>query len=317
VEVNALATAAPSGVRAASIGSSVLRGTTLRAVESGGRRVSRSGGLLAALSIALLLLLVALASRPESGIPLPPVGDEPGRVAVDIVFYLLLCAGLLGFAVAAWALWPNPDLEMQPIERRRLSLGLAVLAALAVLALVWARNRWGRLLSLPGRQSSPAGSSPGKLLQAGPPVSHGTDWLAISITLLVLVAVAILLWRQVRPERRRPRPARRPWPRLAQVLDDMLEDVLAEEDPRRAVIAAWARMERVLAAHGHARRPAEAPSEYAARAFADLGLAGSALEGFPGLFEWARFSVNEVTPDMREEALGRLLTIREGVKIGA
>ncbi len=299
------------------MGSSVPRGTTLRAVESGGRRVSRSGGLLAASSIALLLLLVALASRPESGIPLPPVGDEPGRVAVDIVFYLLLCAGLLGFAVAAWALWPNPDLEMQPIERRRFSLGLAVLAALAVLALVWARNRWGRLPSLPGRQGAPAGSSPGKLLQAGPPVPHGTDWLAISITLLVLVAVAILLWRQVRPERRRSRLARRPGPQLAQVLDDMLEDILAEEDPRRAVIAAWARMERVLAAHGHPRRPAEAPSEYAARAFADLGLAGSALEGFPGLFEWARFSVNEVTPDMREEALGRLLAIREGVKIGA
>src|SRR2546422_5420633 len=38
---------------------------------------------------------------------------------------------------------------------------------------------------------------------------------------------------------------------------------------RRAVIAAWARMERLLATHGHARRPAEAPSEYAARAIRD------------------------------------------------
>jgi Domain of unknown function (DUF4129) len=286
-------------------------------VESGGRRVSRSGGLLAAFSIAPLLLLVALASRPESGTPLPPVGDEPGRVAIDIVFYLLLCAGLLTLTLAVWALWPNPDLELQPIERRRFSLGLAVLTALAVLALVWARNRWGRLLSLPGRQGAPAGSSPGKLLQPGPPVSHGTDWLAISITLLVLVAVVFLLWRQVRPGHRRSRSARRPGPQLAQAPDDMLEDVRAEVDPRRAVIAAWARMERVLAAHGHARRPAEAPSEYAARTFAELGPAGSALEGFAGLFEWARFSVNEVTPGMREEALGWLEAIHAGVKVGA
>src|ERR1700730_999192 len=114
-------------VLATSMGASVPCGTKLRAVGSGARRVSRSGGLLAALSMVLLLLLVALPSQPESGTPLTSVGDEPGRVAVDIAFSLLLCAGLLGFAVAAWALWPHTDLEIQPIERRRLSLGLAVL----------------------------------------------------------------------------------------------------------------------------------------------------------------------------------------------
>ena len=75
---------ATSARRAASMGSSVPCGTKLRAVESGGRRVSRSGGLLAALSMVLLLLLVAFASRPGSGTPLTSVGDEPGRGSVGI-----------------------------------------------------------------------------------------------------------------------------------------------------------------------------------------------------------------------------------------
>ena len=71
-----------------------------------------------------------------------------------------------------------------------------------------------------------------------------------------------------------------------------------------------------LAAHGHARRAPEAPFEYAARAFAELGLAREALDRFAALYEWARFSVNQVTPGMREEALDRLLSVRESIRVG-
>ena len=37
---------------------------------------------------------------------------------------------------------------------------------------------------------------------------------------------------------------------LAAAVDESLDDLRAEPDPRRAVIAAYARLERVLAAHG-------------------------------------------------------------------
>jgi hypothetical protein len=137
------------------------------------------------------------------------------------------------------------------------------------------------------------------------------------ITVVVLVATGILLWWRLRPRRHGPRLAGRPGARIGEVLDDAVGDVLAEQDPRRAVIAAWARMERVLAAHGHARRPAETPFEYAGRAFVELGMAREALEGFAALYEWARFSVNQVTPGMREEALGRLLAVRESIRVVA
>ena len=51
-------------------------------------------------------------------------------------------------------------------------------------------------------------------------------------------------------------------PVLADVLEETIDDLRAEADPRRAVIAAYARMERALAAAGLPRSPAEAPDEY-------------------------------------------------------
>ena len=53
--------------------------------------------------------------------------------------------------------------------------------------------------------------------------------------------------------------------RLAAALDESLDDLRAEPDPRRAVIAAYARLERVLASHGLPRKTSEAPLEYLAR----------------------------------------------------
>ena len=53
---------------------------------------------------------------------------------------------------------------------------------------------------------------------------------------------------------------------LADALDDALDDLRAEADPRRAVIAAYARLERILAANGVARDPSETPESISARA---------------------------------------------------
>ena len=58
----------------------------------------------------------------------------------------------------------------------------------------------------------------------------------------------------------------------AAAVDESLDDLRAEPDPRRAVIAAYARLERVLAAHGLPRKPAEAPLEYLGRMLAELSV---------------------------------------------
>jgi hypothetical protein len=109
----------------------------------------------------------------------------------------------------------------------------------------------------------------------------------------------------VAERRRRRRLPRTPLVRedLALALDETLDDLRQERDPRRAVIAAYARMERVLASHGIPRRRFEAPNEYLARVLADLTRRSRAAERLTSLFERARFSPHEIPASMKDDAI--------------
>src|SRR6266481_4742165 len=101
-------------------------------------RTRRAGMLgLGVLGVAFLLLVVALASRPEGGGTGPRLDGDASRVVLDTAFYLALMLGLLSLGVAVWALWPRPDEESPPIQRRRWSGSMAVAIAFAIVALVW------------------------------------------------------------------------------------------------------------------------------------------------------------------------------------
>lgn len=270
-----------------------------------------------AIAVGLLLLVVALASRPDTGQLQPDVGGQPASVALDTLFYLFIVASLAGLLILGWALWPHPEIDMAGPPRSRWPLLLAILAACTVVSLVWWRAGTGSFPAFPFTE--PGGGAGGTLnaLRHGPPSSRGPDWIALLITAAVVVAATLFAWRQLRPARRPPMRGRPLGEALEAVLDDALDDVIGEQDPRKAVIAAWARTERLLAAGGLPRQPAEAPFEYATRAAAQLGLGPGSLDGFAWLFEWARFSVNEVSPKMREEALARLRAVREGLRLAA
>jgi len=97
------------------------------------------------------------------------------------------------------------------------------------------------------------------------------------------------------------------------VLDEALDDLGDERDPRRAVIAAYARMEDVLAEHGLGRRPAETPYEYLARVLTDLRASERSARRLTELFEWAKFSTHEVSERMRADAVGCLTRLRAEV----
>ena len=266
----------------------------------------------------MLVVVVGLASRPDGGGGRVLLGQDPARVILDSVFYLLIAAALLGLALVVWAFWPRQGEELPRLPRRRRPLA-AVVSSLLLVALVLAlRSR--RLGSLPtfnpgqqgGQGGLPSVTAPGGSGGAPP----GVDWTALIIVAGVLAVAALLIWRALRTGSpvRSPRAA---IPAMQEVLDDAVEDVLGEADPRRAVIAAWTRMERVLARYGLPRDPAEAPFEYATRASAGLAVEVFSLERLAGLFEWARFSLNEVTPAMREEALHGLLTVRDELRVAA
>jgi hypothetical protein len=98
---------------------------------------------------------------------------------------------------------------------------------------------------------------------------------------------------------------------IAAAVDESLDDLRAEPDPRRAVIAAYARLEQVLASYRQPRRPAEAPLEYLARMLSDLSVRPEAARRLTNLFERAKFSQHEVGTEMKEEAISALETVRD------
>ena len=105
---------------------------------------------------------------------------------------------------------------------------------------------------------------------------------------------------------------------LSAVLDESLDDLLAERDPRRAVIAAYARMERTLARAGLPRSVAEAPLEYLGRVLRELlHTSAEAVSKLTSLFERAKFSPHEIDRGMKDEAIDALVAVRDELRAAA
>jgi hypothetical protein len=101
---------------------------------------------------------------------------------------------------------------------------------------------------------------------------------------------------------------------MVSAIETTIEDLRSEQDPRRAVIAAYALMERTLARHGFARHRSEAPLEYLATILRGLRVRESAVRTLTTLFQYAKFSRHEISPAMKEEAIDALLAIRDDLQ---
>ena len=77
---------------------------------------------------------------------------------------------------------------------------------------------------------------------------------------------------------------------LEAAVDDSVEDLRAEPDPRRAIVRCYARFERAAAASGVERKPWSTPMEFMREALRRLPLPRTAVPTLTGLFELARFS---------------------------
>ncbi len=91
-----------------------------------------------------------------------------------------------------------------------------------------------------------------------------------------------------------------------------LED---EQDPRRAVIAAYRRMELALSAAGVPRGDSESPREYLDRTLGSLSLSAAPVRTLTTLFERARFSLRRIDSSQREEALRALVALRDELEV--
>ena len=101
---------------------------------------------------------------------------------------------------------------------------------------------------------------------------------------------------------------------MVSAIETTIDDLRSERDARRAVIAAYALMERTLARHGLARHRAEAPLEYLGSILRGLHVRESAVVSLTRLFEYAKFSGHEIDDAMKEEAIDALVAIRDDLQ---
>ena len=102
---------------------------------------------------------------------------------------------------------------------------------------------------------------------------------------------------------------------LSEVLSETLDDLRREPDPRKAVIGAYARMERTLAARGVPRERFEAPVEYLARVLDLVQVSSHSIRRLTSLFERARFSPHEIDARMKDDAIDALAGLRTELEV--
>jgi hypothetical protein len=286
---------------------------------------------LLAVAACVLVFLVALGSSRS----LARVGG-PGHVhgARSIVgdfvfvFFVLALVVLAGLAYAVWggSRWrrrsdePEWVVEEPPMQwwEKPLLLAMAFVPAAGLITAIVLLVRHlhhtpGATATIPPPISTfPQHPHPGSVPSghAATPVVHWWLWaILVGVILVAAVVVALVRLRLVANRRRADRVVEPD--ELQTLIEESLDELAREPDPRRAVIRAYTGMERALARRGLGRRPFEAPLEYLARALAAIRVSRAAGARLTALFERARFSEHAIDQGMKQEAIGALAAVRD------
>jgi hypothetical protein len=270
-------------------------------------------------AVAALVVLAGVASR---GRPLAGSGGGGGPTAsfFDYFFTTFLIVSLIFVAVTVWGLLAVRGSKGTPRGRNHLVSYLISVAGGAAIALLLMHNahfleRFRQLDQAANRQHQ-TGSGARKF---PPPPSSVRNarirWDEIAIV-VALFAGATFFVVAGRSRKQMRAPSWRSGSRQAAsvALDESLDDLRNEPDLRRAIIAAYARMEAALAGAGLARRPSEAPLEYLERALTSLDASSAGVRRLTVLFEWAKFSQHDPEPAMRDEAIEALVAVRDELR---
>ncbi|HEY3182692.1 MAG TPA: DUF4129 domain-containing protein [Gaiellaceae bacterium] len=276
---------------------------------------------LVAMGIFALLAIVGFASRSGFG---GSSDARPNPTYVSYAYSIFLVLFVLAIPLTIYAMFLR---AAEGAKRRRKSFSQVVIqnvltfAFFLMLALVVLYIR--RLHPhFPNFQDSPAAKAGKGAKKAGQ--HHNAyepvfEWpvLAVAIPLLVAGAVAAFVMYRRRKARLRGQVKIERDTVAADVaasISDAIDDLEAEPDSRRAVIAAYARMEGALSRHGIPRRPSETPFEYLARVLLDLRAPADAVRRLTDAFERAKFSRHEIGPPVKREAIDALVAVRDGLQ---
>jgi hypothetical protein len=300
----------------------------------GGRR-AREARAAVAISLVVLAALVAVTSQSTTG----EAGGviKTGSGELHAAGTALLTVGFVVWiavtAVLVSALWPaglrrrkrNPEDErFEPYRpdvywwEKAIVLALpALVFAGLIAAVILVGDHGGPASHSTSVSSTLTTAAPTTLSPAANP-AHGPSGTSRSGITFALVAAAAILATAAAALvviRRRSRPSsgtpgRRTQPAVAAALEWSLDDLRREPDPRRAVIAAYARMERLLGDHGVRRHAWEAPLEYLNRVLGRVTVSDRAAEQLTGLFQEAKFSPHAVGEPERARAVEILTSMR-------
>lgn len=261
-----------------------------------------------AVALAALVAVVGVAAAARVG----GDGEDGGsRVALPQGFFAWFYAGVVVAGALAFPFFLYISTRTTPYERRgRLRAWLAPLwvAGIAVALLVF---RW-----LFGDQFETAldrlgigprvPSVPGAGRAATPPRPETTPVAALLVLGFASVG-AFLGWRAWR--RRGSLPSR-VTEELAAFVEATIDEIRAEADVRRAIVRAYAGMERTLERSGCARAESEAPLEYVAHLLLELDVRPAPVQALTDLFERAKFSAHPLGEDAKRAAIAALEDVR-------
>ena len=280
-------------------------------MNGGGNTGRKTALLTAGLVLGLALVGLAAGERWRAG-----GGHAEGSVPVFLIDAMLVVGAILGaVTMVLFALVYGGAYGSVALERRRRSSTMRVLTSVTiVIVAIFAtvairkalRERWGndgssKIAEVQAQQRKGA--------EDGASDERTLDWRFVGGAFAIALFGSAYAARLILRGGGGP-PPEDPAEAVAQILEETLDDLYNERDPRRAVIAAYARMERALAAYGLARRQSEAPLEYLERALEELHASASSASRLTRLFEWARFSHHPVEPGMKEEAIEALEAVR-------
>jgi hypothetical protein len=282
-------------------------------------RGSRTRAFVPALVVLALVGVVAVAATGRNSAGTTET-RAPAAWVLDTFLSIFLVLLIPAAALFAYGLLQRKEIQGHAAAmglRRRNLLTYMVLMGLFAGITYYRLHDWERVpfedgISDAFSDGSTTVEPPGSATSPEPAYEPRFMWpvLAVFAVLVVMGVVTLLIMRrrdQLSPEARLARE-------LAAALDDSLDELRDEPDPRKAVIAAYARLERVLAAHRLGRVPSETPNEYLSRILEQLDVERSSVRRLTDLFTEAKFSRHDVDPSMKEEAILALSTVRDELR---
>jgi Domain of unknown function (DUF4129) len=278
---------------------------------------SRRARLLAvAAGVVVLLGIVALASRTGVG---KGTDAGPSTDYLSYAYTAFFILFVLAIPATLWALWAEGGrtASERPSFKRAVIQNLLTFGIICLLVggAVYLNKHHHFVFHRPDAKAlnnahKAVTHKNGKPVKVEPTFKWPVLWVA----LVLLAAASVPVVREARRRRAKRVPLDWEPPTLADELSGeiglALDDLRSESDIRRAVIAAYARMEKVLARAGLRRSASETAMEFLRRVLGDLRVGAPAAQELTQLFEEAKFSSHDLDESARTRAINALETIR-------